>query len=393
MIADGIAASDGDDGLAASREGATIRAAFENVTIPDDLAAAISKAYADLGGGPVAVRSSATAEDLVGAAFAGQQDTYLNVAGDTAVLDAVRRCWGSLWTERALAYRRHQEIESGNLQIAVVVQQMVEAEFAGVLFTANPVTGDRDEIVIDASSGLGEAVVAGLVTPDHYVLDGQGNVRERTPGRGEVIIRSTPGAAASPTRPTPVPVRPACPIRFCPSLRYWADPWPHTSARRRTSNGRTPTDGSGWSGASDDRPAAASAQVESHAAQARAPADGLHDGAAIPARHERWVRPGIGRMVERMLGEISGLRVDIGDVLPEHHGVVERFVPPRPVPRGRRPTRSPACRVGSAVSTRLVGPTTRGSSDSRRASPSSPPSTRDTSAGPSCCWPVAARSR
>ncbi len=144
VIADGLAAGDGADGIAASGEGATIRAAFENLTIPDGLADKISKAYADLGGGPVAVRSSATAEDLVGAAFAGQQDSYLNVVGDTAVLDAVRRCWGSLWTERALAYRRHQQIESGNLQIAVVVQQMVEAEFAGVMFTANPVTGDRE---------------------------------------------------------------------------------------------------------------------------------------------------------------------------------------------------------------------------------------------------------
>ena len=160
------------EGVAAGDDGATIRAAFENVTIPDGPAAAISKAYADLGGGPVAVRSSATAEDLAGAAFAGQQDTYLNVIGETAVLDAVRRCWGSLWTERALGYRGHQQIESSNLQIAVVVQQMVNAEFAGVMFTANPVTGERDEIVIDASSGLGEAVVSGLVTPDHYVLDG-----------------------------------------------------------------------------------------------------------------------------------------------------------------------------------------------------------------------------
>ena len=89
------------DGIAAGDDGAGIRAAFENVTIPDGLAAAIGKAYADLGGGPVAVRSSATAEDLVGAAFAGQQDSYLNVVGEVAVLDAVRRCWGSLWTERA----------------------------------------------------------------------------------------------------------------------------------------------------------------------------------------------------------------------------------------------------------------------------------------------------
>src|SRR5690606_32739699 len=110
--------------------------------------------------GAVAVRSSATAEDLPGAAFAGQQDTYLNVTGDDAVVDAVSRCWASLWTERAIAYRRRRGIDPGDVAIAVVVQRMVEAEAAGVMFSANPVTGARDELVVDASSGLGEAVVS-----------------------------------------------------------------------------------------------------------------------------------------------------------------------------------------------------------------------------------------
>jgi phosphoenolpyruvate synthase/pyruvate phosphate dikinase len=177
------------NGLAAGDDGAPIRAAFENATIPDRLAAAIIAAYTDLGGA-VAVRSSATTEDLAEAAFAGQQDTYLNVVGDAAVLDAVRRCWGSLWTERAIAYRRRQQVESGNLRIAVVIQRMVDAEFAGVMFTANPVAGDRDEVVVDANPGLGEAVVSGLVTPDHYVLDAEGHVQQHTPGRRELIIRS-----------------------------------------------------------------------------------------------------------------------------------------------------------------------------------------------------------
>jgi pyruvate,water dikinase len=335
VIADGIAASDGDDGLAASGEGATIRAAFENVTIPDDLATAISKAYADLGGGPVAVRSSATAEDLVGAAFAGQQDTYLNVAGDTAVLDAVRRCWGSLWTERALAYRRHQEIESGNLQIAVVVQQMVEAEFAGVLFTANPVTGDRDEVVIDVSSGLGEAVVAGLVTPDHYVLDSQGKVRERTPGRGEVIIRSTPGggvthsADAGPGAASlPDPVLTELAVLGRSVAAHFGPPqdieWAYADGRIWLVQARPMT-------ALPPPPLRLSRAQRKLGLQ-------LMDYMTVrpyPLDMSGWVRPGIGRMVERMLGEISGLRVDIGDVLPEYHGVVERFVPPAP-----RPTRA-----------------------------------------------------
>jgi rifampicin phosphotransferase len=234
------------DGLAAGDDGATIRAAFEDVAIPDDLAAAIGKAYADLGAGPVAVRSSATTEDLARAAFAGQQDTYLNVIGETAVLDAVRRCWGSLWTERAIAYRRHQQIESGNLRIAVVVQRMVDAEFAGVMFTANPVTGERDEVVIDASSGLGEAVVAGLVTPDHYVLDGRdefGSTR-LAGARWSSTVRQ---AAVSLVQPKPARNRPLCPIRFSSSSPPKAAQSPHTSASRRTSSGRTPTAGSGWS--------------------------------------------------------------------------------------------------------------------------------------------------
>ncbi|MGW0806707.1 PEP/pyruvate-binding domain-containing protein [Nonomuraea sp. NPDC002799] len=154
----------------------------------------IAGAYAALGGGPVAVRSSATAEDLPGAAFAGQQDTYLNIIGEQALLDAVRRCWGSLWTERAIAYRARLGIEE--VSIAVVVQRMVEADMAGVMFTANPLTGDRAQVVIDASSGLGEAVVSGLVTPDHHVVEVSGATRF-TPGRREVVIRGAAGGGVT----------------------------------------------------------------------------------------------------------------------------------------------------------------------------------------------------
>ncbi|MGH3647823.1 MAG: PEP/pyruvate-binding domain-containing protein [Micromonosporaceae bacterium] len=173
--------------------GAPIRDQFEALEIPEAARHAIADGYAELGAGPVAVRSSATAEDLPGAAFAGQQDTYLNVVGEAAVVDAVRRCWGSLWTDRAIAYRAERGIDSAELSIAVVVQSMVDAELAGVMFTANPVTGDREQLVVDASSGLGEAVVSGLVTPDHYVLDRRGNVRDFTPGQREVVIRGAAG--------------------------------------------------------------------------------------------------------------------------------------------------------------------------------------------------------
>ena len=114
----------------------------------------------------VAVRSSATAEDLPEASFAGQQDTYLNVSGEQSLLKAVQSCWGSLWTARAMAYRAKQKTAGDGLAMAVVVQQMVMADAAGILFTANPVTGARDEIVINAAWGLGEAIVGGEVTPD-----------------------------------------------------------------------------------------------------------------------------------------------------------------------------------------------------------------------------------
>ncbi len=120
---------------------------------------------------PVAVRSSANAEDLPEASFAGQQDTYLNVRGEDAVVQAVRDCWASLWTPRAIAYRHQMGIDQGKVAMAVVVQIMVPSEISGILFTANPATGERSEAIINASFGLGEAVVGGQVTPDTYVVD------------------------------------------------------------------------------------------------------------------------------------------------------------------------------------------------------------------------------
>jgi rifampicin phosphotransferase len=153
---------------------AAIRRLIERATIPPAVASAIRSAYAAMcpqGEPPVAlaVRSSATAEDLPGASFAGQQDTYLNVLGDEALLEAMRRCWASLWTARALAYRARQGIDPAALSLAVVVQALVPANAAGVLFSANPLTGARDEVVISAAWGLGEAVVSGQVTPDRII--------------------------------------------------------------------------------------------------------------------------------------------------------------------------------------------------------------------------------
>ena len=137
-------------------------------SLTDEVRDAVLVAYARLGRPPVAVRSSATAEDLAEASFAGQQDTFLNVRGDDALLDAVRRCWASLFTERAVAYRAEHGVEDAVM--AVVVQEMVEADAAGVLFTANPANGRRHETVISAAWGLGEAVVGGLVDTDEVVV-------------------------------------------------------------------------------------------------------------------------------------------------------------------------------------------------------------------------------
>jgi rifampicin phosphotransferase len=119
----------------------------------------------------VAVRSSATAEDLPDASFAGQQETYLNIQGAAALLEAVKKCWASLWTPRAIAYRIKNNIDQNSVALAVVVQELVFADAAGILFTANPINGKRQEVVINAAWGLGEAVVSGLVTPDTITVN------------------------------------------------------------------------------------------------------------------------------------------------------------------------------------------------------------------------------
>jgi phosphohistidine swiveling domain-containing protein len=163
-----------DAALPASLEAAssTIRECFTHSAIPLDLETAIRAAYHALQpAARVAVRSSATAEDLPEASFAGQQETFLNIHGVEAVLEAVRKCWASLWTGRAIAYRTKNKVDQSSIALAIVVQEMVDAEAAGILFTANPVNGRSDEMVINAAWGLGEAIVGGLVTPDTIVTE------------------------------------------------------------------------------------------------------------------------------------------------------------------------------------------------------------------------------
>src|SRR6266699_4485866 len=176
---------------------AAARAALLQAPVPASCVKAITEAYQELSDGvplPMAVRSSATTEDLPEASFAGQQETYLNIVGVEAVLAAVQRCWVSLWTDRAVSYRASLGIDPRTVRLAVVVQQMVDAQVAGVLFTANPLTGKRRQAVIDANPGLGEAVVSGATNPDHFVVNtASGEIVERRPGDKRIVIRGTEG--------------------------------------------------------------------------------------------------------------------------------------------------------------------------------------------------------
>jgi phosphohistidine swiveling domain-containing protein len=164
-----------DDPASLDTASAQIHSLIIQATIPNDIADFIRQSYAELGADdpPVAVRSSATAEDLPEMSFAGQQETYLNVRGNDHVLDAVKRCWASLWTARAIGCRAKNNIPPEDVALAVVVQRLVPADAAGILFTANPMTGDRDQMVINAAWGLGEAIVGGQVTPDTFIVNKQ----------------------------------------------------------------------------------------------------------------------------------------------------------------------------------------------------------------------------
>ncbi|MET8685063.1 rifamycin-inactivating phosphotransferase [Streptomyces sp. NPDC004732] len=190
---DRLARLDPDDREAIRTLSAEIRRIIEAVAVPTDLAAVITAELTRLGEqGAYAVRSSATAEDLPTASFAGQQDTYLNVIGPEAILRHISRCWASLFTERAVTYRRRNGIDHRTVHMAVVVQRMVTPYASGILFTADPVTGNRKVATVDAGFGLGEALVSGLVNPDvHRVRDGE--IVERTIAAKKRALYALPG--------------------------------------------------------------------------------------------------------------------------------------------------------------------------------------------------------
>jgi len=167
-----LARIDFDDMDGLERAAQAIQIRFRSHHLPEAVEAAIRAGYAEIGEGtPVAVRSSATAEDLPDASFAGQQDTYLWVMGSDDVVEHVRDCWASLFTARAMKYRHDAKLGQIEVLMSVAVQKMVNARAAGVAMTLDPLNGDRTKIVIDASWGLGELVVSGVVTPDNYRVE------------------------------------------------------------------------------------------------------------------------------------------------------------------------------------------------------------------------------
>ncbi|MCF6463568.1 phosphoenolpyruvate synthase [Clostridium sp. Cult1] len=168
---------DVEDSIELQKTSGEVQGLINSAQIPEDLEKEIIYAYDEFSNEiqienpEVAVRSSATAEDLPEASFAGQQDTYLHIRGKEELLNHVRKCWASLWTARAIYYRQNQGFDHFDVSLSVVIQKMVNSEKSGVMFTANPVNNNKSEIMINASWGLGEAVVSGTVTPDEYIID------------------------------------------------------------------------------------------------------------------------------------------------------------------------------------------------------------------------------
>lgn len=188
LIENGIKKS-ADDEKILLNEAEHFRGKIKSGKFPEQLENAIREKYFNLGNNTrVAVRSSATAEDLPDASFAGQQETYLNVQGIESVLNEVRNCYASLWGNRAVSYRFHQGYDQTSVSIAVVIQEMIESEKSGVLFTVNPVNKKENEMQINASFGLGESVVSGRVTADSYIIDKSGNIIEVNIGSKETQI-------------------------------------------------------------------------------------------------------------------------------------------------------------------------------------------------------------
>lgn len=327
------------EGMSTGDSSGQLRAAVQGTGVPDDVREAVAHAYDDLGGGPVAVRSSATAEDLEGAAFAGQQDTFLNVVGLDAVLDALVGCWASLWTDRAVAYRERAGVDQAGVSIAVVVQRLVPAATAGVLFTADPVTGERGHVVVDAAAGLGEAVVSGMVTPEHWVLAAGGKVLEHLSGGGEAVVRpALPGGTV--VEHPPSGAEDAPPLLMPAQLAELA-----SLARSAEEYFGRPQDIE-WAIAENvvwlvqSRPLTGLPPQPPHLNRIQRKFTGplfleMFQTRPYPLDVTGWLRPGIFEMLRRMTGSIGVVFPDESELLPQEDGVVVQLVPPLPRPTMR----------------------------------------------------------
>lgn len=313
----------------AMADAAGLRTAVAAVALPEDIRTDILAAYRRLGSGAVAVRSSATAEDLPGAAFAGQQETFLNVRGDDGLIAAVTDCWASLWSDRAIAYRNQRGIAHTEVEIAVVVQTLIPADLAGVMFTADPVTGEREHLVIDASPGLGEAVVSGLVTPEHVVVDRQERVVEHRAGRAEVVLRPDDAGgvrvdaahgAASELSPERLRALAAAGRAIAAHFGSPQDiEWAFVGERLRILQSRSLT-------ALPPKPR----RVNPVRRLMGSIVAELMPVRPYPLDMSTWTIRGHGRILLRMLGELPGIALDLHAMLPEVDGVVDELVPPAP---------------------------------------------------------------
>ena len=312
-----------------------LETAVAALELPPVLLAPVAAAYRELGEGPVAVRSSATAEDLPGAASAGQQETSLNVVGTDALLATLRGCWAWLWGERAVAYRSRLGYADVP-EIAVVVQRMVPSEHAGVLFTADPVTGARDRVVVEASPGLGEAVVSGLVTPEHVVVDERGRIRQRRPGRREVVVRGRAGGGVVQGTATGAAADAATDELGADVLRDLA-----TTGRGIAAHFGRPqdiewayADGVMW--VVQARPLTALPPAPLRVGPVRR-ASGAILAELLPVRPypldlSAWTVPGWFAILARMTAEIPGVRIDVGRMLPQVDGILTELRPLEPRP-------------------------------------------------------------
>ncbi|HUN30407.1 MAG TPA: PEP/pyruvate-binding domain-containing protein [Trebonia sp.] len=205
-----IEALDASDIAAITTTTATLRDAIAATAVPGDVAEAVAAAYAALPGLDVAVRSSATMEDSAAASFAGLQDTYLGVHGLAGLLDAVRRCWASLYNDESVAYRGRTGLPGTAPSMAVVVQVMLSPRAAGVMFTRSPVSGDRSVVAIEGAWGLGSALVAGAVSPDSFTVSKiTGEITARRISRKAIMESPGPRGAGPTTTDTPLPLRDA----------------------------------------------------------------------------------------------------------------------------------------------------------------------------------------